>query len=624
MSDLANEFEGGVNATPAAPDYARLKPQTRPVATSQHGTLLDLDKAYPELAGAPLRINDKETRSTNPARYKQHGFHFNADNCIACHACESACSEKNNLPPHLAFRKVGYIEGGSWPDVRRLNVSMACNHCEDPVCLKACPTRAYTKYAEYGAVLQDPDICFGCGYCTWVCPYNAPQLDPVNGQVEKCNMCVDRLEQGLKPACVAACLGNALEFGVIEDLPQGREQVKLNIPGFPDPSISRPNIRFQQVRSLPPSFRRTDGVPVQYQRGAPGETRFEVKSSAPKGKRAWSFDKLSSRENPLVAFTLLSQFAVGAFLLLFLLPRVAIPAVSAFDAHPALVSAFKGVLVVLLAVALSLSASHLGKPHRFYRGFNNLRHSWLSREALALSLFFGAFSAYTLITVFPALTAWLPPALSTALPTLTGISAALLGPVAIYCMYRIYRIKARPFWDHWHTGAAFFASLLILGSLGTGLAFGMAEWLAGHAPEGLLRWLSLPLLTGLVLQAIALAMHLRYLARRGAEADVSRVQMLTTYGKTWLARWASLGMLTVGALVAGLSPPGGGLALILWGTLSVLAVVHEIVGRALFYVLVTPTTMPGAFFWNNKYFEHHARKTGLAQMPQVGVAPEAH
>ena len=113
MSDLADEFESGVNATPAEPDYARLKPQTRPVATSQHGTPLDLDKAYPELAGAPLHINDKETRSANPARYKQHGFHFNADNCIACHACESACSEKNNLPPHLAFRKVGYIEGGS-------------------------------------------------------------------------------------------------------------------------------------------------------------------------------------------------------------------------------------------------------------------------------------------------------------------------------------------------------------------------------------------------------------------------------------------------------------------------------------------------------------------------------
>merc|ERR1712096_183389 len=103
----------------------------------------------------------------------------------------------------------------------RLNISMACNHCDNPVCLKGCPTRAYTKHPEYGAVIQDPEICFGCGYCTWVCPYNAPQLDPIKGQVGKCNMCVDRLEVNLKPACVSACLGNALDFGIIENTPQG-------------------------------------------------------------------------------------------------------------------------------------------------------------------------------------------------------------------------------------------------------------------------------------------------------------------------------------------------------------------------------------------------------------------
>ena len=89
--------------------------------------------------------------------------YFNADNCIACHACESACSEKNDLPPHIAYRAVGYVEGGSYPNYTRLNISMACNHCDDPVCLKGCPTRAYTKFAEYGAVLQDPDICFEIG-----------------------------------------------------------------------------------------------------------------------------------------------------------------------------------------------------------------------------------------------------------------------------------------------------------------------------------------------------------------------------------------------------------------------------------------------------------------------------
>ncbi|MCB1799124.1 MAG: aspartate carbamoyltransferase, partial [Gammaproteobacteria bacterium] len=120
------------------------------------------------LRGQSLSINGDTAVSDNPNRYKQHGFYFNADRCISCHACEAACSEKNDLPPHLAFRSVGYLEGGSYPAYTRLNISMACNHCDNPVCLKGCPTRAYTKFAEYGAVLQDPDICFGCGYCTWV------------------------------------------------------------------------------------------------------------------------------------------------------------------------------------------------------------------------------------------------------------------------------------------------------------------------------------------------------------------------------------------------------------------------------------------------------------------------
>jgi len=191
---------------PKEQEYAYVPQVDHPV-TNRYGKLIETVLEDSELRGHSLNINGDSSVSENPNRYKQHGFYFTADNCIAFHACESACSEKNDLPAHLAFRSVGYLEGGSWPSYQRLNISMPCNHCDDPVCLKGCPTRAYTKFAEYGAVLQDPDICFGCGYCTWVCPYNAPQLDTKAGHVSKCNMCVNRLEVGLKPACVAACLG---------------------------------------------------------------------------------------------------------------------------------------------------------------------------------------------------------------------------------------------------------------------------------------------------------------------------------------------------------------------------------------------------------------------------------
>jgi len=243
------------------PQYAFLKDKTTE-ELNRYGLNIQTVEKNNELHGKSLNINEDSGIGDNPNRYKQHGFHFTADNCIACHACEAACSEKNDNPAHIAFRSVGYVEGGTYPAYKRLNISMACNHCDDPVCLKGCPTRAYTKFAEYGAVLQDPDICFGCGYCTWVCPYNAPQLDPVKGEVSKCNMCVDRLEVGLKPACVTACLGNALDFGVIENTPEKREQTNLEIPGFPTTDISRPNIRFQQTKSLPSEMTRPDDAAV--------------------------------------------------------------------------------------------------------------------------------------------------------------------------------------------------------------------------------------------------------------------------------------------------------------------------------------------------------------------------
>ncbi|HAN33610.1 MAG TPA: aspartate carbamoyltransferase, partial [Gammaproteobacteria bacterium] len=78
------------------------------------------------LRNQSLNINGDSSIGENPNRYKQHGFYFNADNCIGCHACESACSEKNDVPDHIAFRSVGFVEGGSYPNYQRLNLSMAC------------------------------------------------------------------------------------------------------------------------------------------------------------------------------------------------------------------------------------------------------------------------------------------------------------------------------------------------------------------------------------------------------------------------------------------------------------------------------------------------------------------
>ncbi len=608
------------------PAYALLQPQTSSNATvNQHGKTIRLADDNSPLAGKSLNINGSAAVSTNLDRYKQHGFHFSADNCIGCHACEAACSEKNDLPAHISFRSVGYVEGGSYPDFRRVNISMACNHCDDPVCLKGCPTRAYTKYAEYGAVLQDPDICFGCGYCTWVCPYNAPQLDPIKGEVSKCNMCVDRLEVGLKPACAAACLAGALDFGVIETTPENRLQAKLAIPGFPDPQITHPNIRFQQTRELPREMFRTDSMPLVYvKKQEAGNASYQPQVAEKLLLREWNFQKLSSRENPLVFFTLVSQGVIGAFLTLFLGPMLGLNALS-MEAHPVIHASLLFVLLALETVALAISTAHLGKPHRFYRAFNNLRHSPVSREVAGIAVFFNALGLYALLSAMPGLFSWLlPQSWIGTLQAFSGWLAAVSGPLAIYAMNRIYRIRARPFWDHWQVLTTFYGSMLTLGALAVGVVYAVVLAAQGQAFSGLVSVLVWPMLLGLVIEAVGLALHARDLEKRGGEAAASHLEQRTTFGNTYLLRNSGIAISIVALIALGMTPLDGIAGATAWLLVAGLVIATAAVGRALFYVLVIPTTMPGAFFWRNKGFEEHARATGLAKMPQVGVLPNVH
>lgn len=621
--------------------YAFLRDQTIK-ESNRYGQKIDLlEHTEGKLpAGRSLFINENPAVGSNPNRNKQHGFFFTADNCIGCHACEAACSEKNENPAHLAFRSVGYVEGGSFPDYKRMNISMACNHCDDPVCLKGCPTRAYTKHVEYGAVLQDPETCFGCGYCTWVCPYNAPQLDPVKGQVSKCNMCVDRLEVGLKPACVSACVGNALDFGVIENIPENREQARVEIPGFPSPEITRPNIRFQQIKELPDEMKRPDSMPVKYHKDDKGRYRPAIDQK--KGKAAhWNMARLSSRENPLVLFTLAAQTAAGAFALAFLGAQAGLAGFVDF-AQSAIYVPLAMLCFGLVAFGLFMSTMHLGKPQRFYRGFNNLRHSPVSREGLGIAIFMGALGLHILFSLpgnsifqwlFAAafstdVNAFIGTARAAGLAAASGYLALLGSAAGLYYMYRCYRIKARPFWNHWQVATAFGGSALALGALVAGATMVVTLGLAGVSFVNVATACTALVCLGMLLEGIGHTAHARVMGRAEHEGGASYYIQTTTFGKTYQLRNTLLGlnlMLACGLLAGMLVFDSvGPVALALLAMTGATLVATSLIGRALFYVLVIPTTMPGAFFWKNKGFEEHARDIGLANMPQVGVAPLKH
>lgn len=183
---------------------------------------------------------------------KQLAFYFDASACNGCKACVIACKSKNQLPVGVNWRRVHQYGGGGWtpdPDEPTLirpngifaySMSISCMHCARPACMEACPAGGITKRPD-GVVVMDSSRCVGCRYCEWACPYGAPQFDQKTGVASKCNMCIDLIEQGQKPYCVAACVMRALDVGELDELRARYGDVDAIEP-LPRADITSPSI----------------------------------------------------------------------------------------------------------------------------------------------------------------------------------------------------------------------------------------------------------------------------------------------------------------------------------------------------------------------------------------------
>ena len=204
----------------------------------------------------------------------QWGFYFDQTRCVNCKACILACKSWNEDKrgdavehPDLSWLKTGkyqepkkyenlsgstgaqnfaeyakYHMKENWirvstteygtipPNVDILNLTISCNHCNDPECVKACPTRYIYKEEQYGIVLTDSSKkCISCKCCKKACPWGSPQFfdeyiernadeNSEKAKMTKCDLCIERISEGLKPACVAACPMRALNAGPINEL----------------------------------------------------------------------------------------------------------------------------------------------------------------------------------------------------------------------------------------------------------------------------------------------------------------------------------------------------------------------------------------------------------------------
>ncbi|NBT34680.1 MAG: formate dehydrogenase subunit beta [Betaproteobacteria bacterium] len=150
--------------------------------------------------------------------------------CIGCKACQVACMQWNDNRDTIGTNVGVYdnpvdLSPKSWTVMRYNEVDRddggidwlirkdGCMHCEEPGCLKACPSPgAIVKY-DNGVVDFNSDNCIGCGYCVAGCPFNIPRISKTTHKAYKCSLCSDRLAVGEKPACSKACPTMAIKFG---------------------------------------------------------------------------------------------------------------------------------------------------------------------------------------------------------------------------------------------------------------------------------------------------------------------------------------------------------------------------------------------------------------------------
>jgi molybdopterin-containing oxidoreductase family iron-sulfur binding subunit len=215
--------------------------------------LARLERRYSEEYGKPVRVE-----ATGPYDGVVFAYALDISRCIGCRRCVYACVDENNQSrdPEIhwirvleferehAIRDIDPEEGNPFydhelvPDAGKLYLPVACQQCENPPCVTACPTQATWQDPD-GIVVIDYDWCIGCRYCMAACPYGArhfnwtePEIPPEemnpathilgnrprpHGVVEKCTFCIQRTRKGRYPACVEICPVGARKFGNMLD-----------------------------------------------------------------------------------------------------------------------------------------------------------------------------------------------------------------------------------------------------------------------------------------------------------------------------------------------------------------------------------------------------------------------
>lgn len=176
-------------------------------------------------------------------------FYFDQTRCTSCFTCIVACKDWHDVAAGPAsWIRVKTIEEGQFPKLFVSFLVTHCYHCAEPGCVETCPVQAIKKREENGVVIVDREACLGkdnCGLCLETCPYDTPQFGAEdNAKMQKCDFCLERLGEGKKPICVAACPMRALDAGPTDELEKRYGKVR-EAEGFIFSAKLKPSIIFK-------------------------------------------------------------------------------------------------------------------------------------------------------------------------------------------------------------------------------------------------------------------------------------------------------------------------------------------------------------------------------------------
>ena len=147
---------------------------------------------------------------------KRYALVLDSRKCINCKACVVACKAENDVPIGNFRNLINEERKGEYPTLSINFEPEQCHHCEEPSCVRVCPTGASWQRKD-GIVLVNYDECIGCRYCMIACPYDARYFHEEKGVVDKCTLCSHRVDRGDVPACVETCPSKVRVFGDLED-----------------------------------------------------------------------------------------------------------------------------------------------------------------------------------------------------------------------------------------------------------------------------------------------------------------------------------------------------------------------------------------------------------------------